>query len=36
MGWEVTRRDGCTIKDNPLSMDGILLEWMRFPAKDGW
>ncbi len=28
--------DGCTIEENPLSMDGMLLDGMRFPARDGW
>jgi len=28
--------DGGAIGENPLSMDGLLLEGMRFSAMDGW
>ena len=28
--------DGCTIGENPLSMDGILLDGMGFSARDRW
>jgi len=35
-GWVVSQGVVCTIWENPLSMDGLFLEWVRFPAMDKW
>ena len=35
-GVDGSARDGNAIEENPLSMDGMFLGWIGFPARDGW